>query len=260
MILRNCWCHLLLECGSLLMMSLAEPGFDIRNWKHVHWHPHVGKSHYVIDIQFTASRRQLSADLMTHLGLPLDISTFHMTQTWRACPLTNPCKVTAHPGQSGAANGHLCYCHRDPLSRQMGLPESMPTLLSGHCWLKKYKNRLQQRWVYSRSVENCNLRSATMASHMQVPERQGKNAFMERKRNLRRATVNKQSMAFHWLSPAQEGRGCFLLPAGLFCRRRAWERPLLVSWFYFIEVSLCTFFYNLISWPSLSLDIFRITK
>lgn len=26
-------------------------------------------------------------------------------------------------------------------SSQMGLPESMPTLFPGHCWLKRYKNR-----------------------------------------------------------------------------------------------------------------------
>ena len=61
-----------------------------------------------------------------------------------------------------------------------------------------------------------------MASHMQVPKQQGKeNAFMERKRNLGRAIVNKESMTFHWVSPCQERRGGFLLPAGLFCPRRA---------------------------------------
>ena len=53
-----------------------------------------------------------------------------------------------------------------------------------------------------------------MASRMQVPEQQGKNAFMERKRNLGRATENKQSMAFHWLSPGRERRGSFLLLQG----------------------------------------------
>ena len=124
------------------MMSLSEPGFDIRNWKPVHWHPNVGKCHCVIDVQFTASGRQLSADLMTQLGLPLGVSTFHMTQTRSACPLTHSCKVTANLGQCGAVNGDLCGCHLDPLSSQMGLPESMPTLFSGHCWLKRYKNRL----------------------------------------------------------------------------------------------------------------------
>ena len=123
------------------MMSLSEPGFDIRNWKHVQWHPNVGKCPYVIEVQFTASRRQLSADLMTRLDLPLDVSTFHMTQTRSACPLTHPCKVTANLGQSGTVNANLCGCLLDPLSSQMGLPESMPTLLSGHCWLKGYKNR-----------------------------------------------------------------------------------------------------------------------
>ena len=229
------------------MMSLSELGVDIRRWKHAHWHPNVGKCHYVIDVQFTASRRQLSADLMTHPGLPLGVSTFHMTQTQSACPLTHPCKVTANLGQCGAVNGDLCGCHLDPLSSQMGLPESMLTLFSGHCWLKRYKNRLPfispaKMGLFKMSIENCNLRSATMASRMQVPEQQGKNAFMERKRNLGRATENKQSMAFHWLSPGRERRGSFLLPAGLFCPRRAWERPLLVSWLYSIAISLLAFF------------------
>ena len=47
---------------------------------------------------------------------------------------------------------------------------------------------LQQRWVYSGSAENCNLRSATMASHVQASHGQVPtwgNAFIKGKRKLR---------------------------------------------------------------------------
>lgn len=44
---------------------------------------------------------------------------------------------------------------------------------------------LQQKWIYLKSVENCNSGSAAVASHMQVPTRQGKEStFRERKRKL----------------------------------------------------------------------------
>ena len=49
-----------------------------------------------------------------------------------------------------------------------------------------------------------------MKSHMHVPTRQGKNTFTEEK-EVGRATVNKGSMVFHWLSPCQEGRGDFFI-------------------------------------------------
>ena len=45
---------------------------------------------------------------------------------------------------------------------------------------------------------------------------------------------NKDSIAFHWLSPWQEGRGVFLLPLGL-CYQ-GMRNPLLISQFYFIVV------------------------
>ena len=50
------------------------------------------------------------------------------------------------------------------------------------------------------SAENGNSGSATMASHVQVSARQGKEvAFTERKRK-QGAIDNKEFMAFHWLS------------------------------------------------------------
>ena len=97
---------------------------------------------------------------------------------------------------------------------------------------------LQQRWIYCRSAENCNSGSATMVSHMWGLAGQGKEtAFIEEK-EVRRAIVNKQSVAFHWLSPCWERRGVFLLPVGLCCPHRVWELPLLVSGLYLIEVSV----------------------
>ena len=53
-----------------------------------------------------------------------------------------------------------------------------------------------------------------MASHMQVPEQQGTNAFMERKRNVGRARVNKQSTAFNWLSPGPKEEAPFFFRQG----------------------------------------------
>ena len=41
---------------------------------------------------------------------------------------------------------------------------------------------LQQRWIYSRSTENCSLGSASMVSHGQVPTQQGKDTLYRRER------------------------------------------------------------------------------
>ena len=88
---------------------------------------------------------------------------------------------------------------------------------------------LQPRWIYSGSPENCSLGSATVGSHMQVPEGEGRNTFIEGEKEAGRATVNKEFKAFHWLSPCQERRGVILLPLGLRYYHRAQELPLLVS-------------------------------
>ena len=42
-------------------------------------------------------------------------------------------------------------------------------------------------------------------------EREGEH-FCTGEKEVGRAIVNKESMAFHWLSPCQERRGVFLLP------------------------------------------------
>ena len=44
-----------------------------------------------------------------------------------------------------------------------------------------------------------------MVSHVQVPAQQVKNTFRGEK-EVGRAIVNKEFMAFHWLSPCQERR------------------------------------------------------
>ena len=62
----------------------------------------------------------------------------------------------------------------------------------------------QQRWVYSELAENCSPRSATTVSHVQVPTQQGEEtAFIEGKRGWESCS-NKESVAFHWLSPCQK--------------------------------------------------------
>lgn len=48
-----------------------------------------------------------------------------------------------------------------------------------------------------------------------------------------RALVNKQSMAFHCLSPSQERRGDFLLPGGLYYGHRTQQLQL-----HLIEISV----------------------
>ena len=57
-----------------------------------------------------------------------------------------------------------------------------------------------------------------MVSHVQVPAQQVKNTFRGEK-EVGRAIVNKEFMAFHWLSPCQE-RTIFLFLVGFyFCHR-----------------------------------------
>ena len=84
-----------------------------------------------------------------------------------------------------------------------------------------YQIFLQEIWIYSGSAENCNSASATMVSHMQVHTRQGKEkALIRRKKKVRRAIVNKESMAFHCLTPCQKKKGVFLLPVELgYCHK-----------------------------------------
>ena len=96
----------------------------------------------------------------------------------------------------------------------------------------------------SGSAENCNSGPATMASNMQVPCTQGKETLYREEKEVGRAIVNKEIMAFYWLSPWQERRWVFLLPVGLCYHHRTSELPLLVSQLYLIEVLVYKFFTN----------------
>ena len=55
---------------------------------------------------------------------------------------------------------------------------------------------------HSGLAENFSLRSGTMVSHLQVSAPQGKeNAFIEGEKEGGKVMGNKDSIAFHWLSP-----------------------------------------------------------
>ena len=69
--------------------------------------------------------------------------------------------------------------------------------------------------------------------------KEGKHFYREEK-EIARAIVNKESMAFHWLNPCEERR-VFLLIGLCHCGRE-WELPFLVSRLYLIEVSVYEFF------------------
>lgn len=84
--------------------------------------------------------------------------------------------------------------------------------------------------------------TTTMAKHVQFFPRQGKgNAFREGKWELRGGElVNKEPVAFHWVSPCQQG-GVFLLPV-LFCYVIGHKN----SPFWFpssIQLCICSFIY-----------------
>ena len=83
--------------------------------------------------------------------------------------------------------------------------------------------------VYLESAENCNMRSAIMASHMQVPAGQRKeNAFIEGERKLGRLYQTKfPGLFIGWVLASE--KQVFLLPVEFDCLYRAWEFPLLVS-------------------------------
>lgn len=67
---------------------------------------------------------------------------------------------------------------------------------------------LQSRWAYSGSVENCSLGPVTVGSHVQSPcIAREEELFYKGENEARMATVNEESMAFHWISLCQEGRG-----------------------------------------------------
>lgn len=82
--------------------------------------------------------------------------------------------------------------------------------------------------VYLVSVENCNSGSAIIVSHIHATTWQGKENSCRGEKELGWAIINKESMALHWLSSCQEGKGVFFLPVGLYDHFRAWGIPLLI--------------------------------
>ena len=70
------------------------------------------------------------------------------------------------------------------------------------------------------------------------PHSNGRRIHLERKKEFGKATVNKESMAFYWLSPCQKRRRVILPPVRLCYHHRAWELCLLVSQLYLIDVSI----------------------
>ena len=78
------------------------------------------------------------------------------------------------------------------------------------------KKTKQNKWVYSESVDNCNLESATTASHLQAPTQQGKENSIYREKKVGTATLSKEYVSFHWLwgwTVAREEEYSFFLMA-----------------------------------------------
>ena len=73
-------------------------------------------------------------------------------------------------------------------------------------------------------AQNCSLGSPTMQSHVQVPIQGGKETTFIKGQKKLRTRGNSESMAFHWLSPCQEGRG---LPSS--CWALASSQPVRAS-------------------------------
>ena len=69
------------------------------------------------------------------------------------------------------------------------------------------------------------------------PSRQEKKTFYGEGKEGEKAGINKEFVAFHWLSPCQERRGVFLFPVELCYCHTVWELPALVSQLYLTEVS-----------------------
>ena len=109
---------------------------------------------------------------------------------------------------------------------------------------------LQQRWVYLGSTENCNSASTTIVRCVQIPlVTREKEHFLQRWKWSWEGYINKEPMAFHWLSPCWEKGGTFLLPVELSYCHRVWELPILVSQIFLIRF-LFVHFYISLFWPS----------
>ena len=108
---------------------------------------------------------------------------------------------------------------------------------------RDYQIFLQQTYVYSGSAENCKYQQAmwrTMKGDL----------FSREEKETGKAGVNKENMAFYWLSPCQERRGVFLLLGLCYCCR-VWELPFLVSWLSLFNWSFClSFFFFFYIWKA----------
>ena len=96
----------------------------------------------------------------------------------------------------------------------------------------------QQGWIYLGSVKRISL-WGLQPCWARNNSLHGRRSFYRRAKKLGGgAIVNKESMAFHWLSFCQERKEIFLLPVRLCYPYKAWELPLLVSQLYLIVHSV----------------------
>ena len=93
---------------------------------------------------------------------------------------------------------------------------------------------LQQAYIYSGSAGNCKYQQA-MCRTMKG------NLFSREEKEAGRAGLNKENMAFYWLSPCQEKKGLFFLLGLCYCCR-VWECLLWCPGWVLIEVSVYQFF------------------
>ena len=85
------------------------------------------------------------------------------------------------------------------MGKYFNITKSIDDLKQIDCWLFLPKKKKR---VHSVSAENCNSESTAMVSHMPSPSAAKEEALFNREeKEVGRATVNKESMAFHWLSP-----------------------------------------------------------
>ena len=109
--------------------------------------------------------------------------------------------------------------------------KQLDTTMCARMWMSRLPDISLVKSVYLGSAENCSLESV---AHEQTGK---ENAFIEGTESWE--SQSKQSMAFHWLSPCQEKEGSFLFVLDSCYPWGAWELPLLVSWLYLTEASVC---------------------
>ena len=97
----------------------------------------------------------------------------------------------------------------------------------------------EQRWVYSRSAENCCLVSVTKKTHIKVTEQLGKvNSYTGSWEGCSKQRIHGFSLA-----ESLPGNKRSLLSIGLCYGSRAWQLPLPGSWTVF-NWGLCVWMFN----------------